>query len=197
MKTSRFLQRSSNLFEENRLLKFIFVVMALAFCFNSVQVNRALNFQRTVLIPPQMTGTIEFVHGQPTESYIKDLSRTLTHLAGTYSPATARSQFDALLRYYHPEAFPAASESWYSLASRAEDSLVSSVFYLDKITVKENEMAIEVFGALRQWAGKTPLEDTSRTYVIRYRIEDGRFFVLSLLEKETSLEVEQENRKNG
>ena len=181
MKTDIFLQKTSNLFVENRLLKFIIIVLTLTVIFNSFMVYRAVKYQRVVLIPPTMTGTVEFVQGRPTDSYTKDLSRKIVNLAATYSPPTARIQFEELLAYYAPESYPDASKAWYSLASRVEESQVTSVFYL--LTIKLGDNDIEIFGNLKQFAGDTLLENSSKTYLINYHLQDGRFYIVSFKEK--------------
>ncbi len=181
MNANIFIQKTSNLFVENRLLKFIIVVLSLAVIFNSSMVYQAVKYQRVVLIPPTMTGTVEFIRGKPTDSYTKDLSRRIVNLAATYSPPTARSQFEELLSYFAPESYPQASKAWYSLASRVEESQVSSVFYLESIKLGEN--LIEVFGNLKQFAGDTLLDNTSKTYLIDFRMQDGRFYIVSFKEK--------------
>lgn len=181
MNTTIFLQKTSNLFVENRLLKFTILVLALAVIFNSLLVYRSVKYQRVVLIPPKMTGTVEFIQGKPTESYTRDISRHIVNLAATYSPPTARMQFEDLLSYYAPESYPEASNSWYSLAGRVEESQVSSVFYLEKIRLGEE--SIEIFGNLKQFAADTLLENSSKTYLIDYRLQDGRFYIVSFREK--------------
>ncbi len=181
MKTNIFVQKTSNLFVENRLLKFVIVILSLAVIFNSFMVYRSVKYQRVVLIPPKMTGTVEFVQGKPTDTYLKDITRRIVNLAASYSPPTARAQFEELLFYYAPESYPQASKAWYSLASRVEESQVSSVFYLEKIKLGDN--FIEVFGNLKQLADNTQLENTSKTYLIKYRLQDGRFYIVSLKEK--------------
>jgi conjugal transfer pilus assembly protein TraE len=183
MNTDIFLQKTSNLFAQNRLLKFTITILALAVIFNSVMVYRSVKYQRVVLIPPTMTGTVEFIHGKPNDVYITDISRRIVNLAATYSPPTARSQFEELLAYFAPETYPQASQSWYSLASRVEESQVSSVFYLEKIGVTEG--FIEIFGIFKQYAGDTLLENTSKIYLIDYRLHDGRFYIVSFKEKLT------------
>lgn len=183
MNATIFLQKTSNLFAQNRLLKFTIAILALTVIFNSAMVYRAVKYQHVVLIPPAMTGTVEFIQGKPSDSYIRDISRRIINLAATYSPPTARSQFEELLAYFAPEAYPQASKSWYSLASRVEESQVSSVFYLQKIGVTED--FIEIFGNFKQYAGDTLLENTSKTYLIDYRLQDGRFYIVSLKEKLT------------
>ena len=190
MRISDYLQKSSALFDENRLLKFCLVCLTIAFCYNSLQVHRAVNYQRTILIPPKLSSEIEFIQGKPNERYIRDISRTIANLAGTWSPATARENFEELLYYFAPESFPQASERWYSLASRAEEGLVSSSFYLAKISF-DNSL-IELFGQPVQHTGNTPLGTTTRTYLVKYRIEQGRFYVLSIQEKAKKREADQE-----
>lgn len=185
MKTEIFIQKTSNLFVENRLLKSVIVVLALAVSFNSFMVYRAVKYQRVVLIPPKMTGTVEFVQGKPTDKYLRDISRRIATLATNYSPPTARAQFEELLSYFAPESYPDASRLWYSLASRVEESQVSSVYYLEKIKIGEE--FIEIFGNLKQFAGNTPLDNTSKTYIIRYRLQDGRFYAISFKEKYAEL----------
>ena len=189
MKAEIFLQKTSNLFAQNRLLKFTITILALTVMFNSAMVYRAVKYQRVVLIPPTMTGTVEFIQGKPNDAYITDISRRIVGLAATYSPPTARGQFEELLTYFAPEAYPQASNSWYSLASRVEESQVSSVFYLEKISVTEG--FIEVFGNFKQYAGDTLLENTSKTYLIDYRLQDGRFYIVSFKEKLTQRQEQE------
>ena len=193
MKADIFVQKTSNLFVENRLLKFAVGAMAVAVCFNSLMVYRAVKYQRVVLIPPAMTGTIEFVQGKPTEAYIKDMSRKIVNLAATYSPSTARGQFDDLLSLYTSEAYPEASKSWYSLAGRIEESQVSSTFYMEKITLGEG--TIEMFGNLVQFAGDTKLEKTAKTFVVAYRIRDGRFEISEFKEKNLRADIDAQKAK--
>jgi len=72
MRTSVYLQKAGNLFLENRLLKFVMVVLSIAAVVNSFLVLRAIKYQRVILIPPQLTGSIEFVQGKPTDGYLRD-----------------------------------------------------------------------------------------------------------------------------
>ena len=181
MKLSTFLQQSSNLFAYNRLLKSLVIVLSVCLAFCSFMVYRAVRYQSVILIPPQMTGTVEFVQGRPTEAYIKDISNRILSLATTYSPHTARRQFNELLVYYAPESYPEAFALWYSLAGRIEESQVSSVFYPE--TVKVEDTRIEVFGDLKQYTGNTRLENTTRTYFLDYQIRGGRFSLLAFKEK--------------
>ena len=190
MKLNTYVQHSSNLFAHNRLLRFVIMVLSACLVFTAFMTYRAVRYQRVILIPPQMTGTVEFVQGKPTDTYIQDIGRRIITLATTYSPHTARKQFNELLVYYAPESYSEASTLWYSLAGRIEESQVSSVFYPQSLSMKDNR--IEVFGDLKQYTGNTRLENTTRTYFLDFQIRDGRFSLLAFKEKEKSGEERSE-----
>lgn len=183
MRMNIFLQKTSNLFTENRLLKFVIVVLGIAVVINSMLVNRAIRYQRVILIPPKLTGNIEFVEGKPSDRYIRDLARRMVSLAATYSPATARNQFDEFLAFYAPEAYPEAAQAWYALAGRVEESQVSTVFYLRNLVLDSKDRRLEFSGDQRQFAEDRLIESGRKTYEARYRIEDGRFYLTAFAEK--------------
>ncbi len=183
MRMDIFLQKSSNLFAENRLLKLAVVFLCIALAINSFFVYRAVKYQRVILIPPKMTGTVEFVQGKPSDQYVKDLARRMVNLALTYSPANARAQFSELLAMFAPDVYPQASRTWYSLASRIEETLVSSVFYLEKISLDNANKRLEITGMKKQFAEDRAVDEANKTYVIKYRVDAGQFFILSLMEK--------------
>jgi len=180
-----FLQKTSNLFTENRLLKGVIVILAIAVVVNSFLVSRAIKYQRVILIPAQLNGPVEFVEGKPSDRYIRDLARRISGLALTYSPATARGQFDELLALYTPEQYPEASKAWYALASRVEESQVSNVFYLRNLIVDNAGQRIEITGDRKQFAEDRLIDTAMKTFEVRYRLEDGRFYLLSFLEKQS------------
>ena len=184
MRMNIFLQKTSNLFTENRLLKFVIVVLSVAVVVNSFLVNQAIKYQRVVLIPPRLTDSIEFVEGKPSDQYIRDLGRRIANLAVTYSPATARSQFNELLAMYAPEAYPKASKAWYALAGRVEESQVSNVFYLRNLILDSSNNRLEIIGERKQFAEDRLIDAAPKTYEARYRLKDGRFYLLSFMEKD-------------
>jgi conjugal transfer pilus assembly protein TraE len=183
MRTSVYLQKAGNLFLENRLLKFVMVVLSIAVVVNSFLVLRAIKYQRVILIPPQLTGSIEFVQGKPTDGYLRDITRRIITLATSYSPATARKQFAELLELYAPESYPKASATWYALAGRIEESKVSTAFHLEQLKLTKDGH-IEVSGMSQQFSDDMAIDKKQETYVLSYRINDGRFLLLSLSKKE-------------
>jgi len=183
MRHDKWLSTTSNVFAQNTLYRFALVVLCGGLVVNSVLTYQAVKFQRVILIPPQLTGTIEFVNGQPSDRYVEDMARRISNLALTYSPATVRSNFDRLLALYDPAAYPQAAQSWYNLASRIEEVKVTNVFHLQKVLLDPGKNRIELAGERSQWAEDKLTEKGARAYVIDYLIRDGTFAVTSILEK--------------
>jgi conjugal transfer pilus assembly protein TraE len=181
LKLKVFTSRMSNLFAENRLLKFVVAVLAMCLIFNSFMVYRAVKYERVVIVPSKLQESIEFVHGKPNDAYVKDTVRDISSLATIYTPATARKQFEKLLTYYAPEAYPEGSKAWYILAGMIEDAKTSSVFFIQSINLKEN--TAEIFGELKQFTGDTLFLGETRTYIVEYRFLDGRFQIISFRQK--------------
>lgn len=195
MRHDKWLSTTSRVFAQNNLFRFALVVVCCGLVFNSWMTYKAVKFQRVILVPPQMNSRIELINGQPTDQYIEDMARRISTLALTYSPATARINFDRLLALYDTEAYPVASQSWYNLASRVEEVKVTNVFHLRKVIVDSEKKRIELIGERTQWADDKMTEKGPRAYVVDYLIKDGTFSVTSILEKGQAAQLPAESQK--
>ena len=198
MRLDLYMQKSSNLFGENRLLKICLIIITIITIYNSVMISRALRYTRTILVPPNMVRQVEFVEGKPTDEYVKQIGRSLANLGLTYSPATARSQFGDLLKYYAPVAYPEAYKMWYTLASRVEDARVSQVFFLRGMKLNTHTNEIEISGEKKQYTDEKMVQgDEFAKYIITYQITDGKFEVLTFLDKSQVKEEGYEELKQN
>ncbi|MDX9821991.1 MAG: type IV conjugative transfer system protein TraE [Syntrophales bacterium] len=184
MKLNLFLQKTSNIVAENRLLKFVVVVIGIATVVNASMTCRALNYQRTVIIPPVLNSRIEITGDRASEEYVKAFSRYIAALSFSYSPGSVKPQFDELLALYAPEAFPEGKRALYELADRVITTRVTSVFFMGKLYVDSGKNQIEMSGQKRQYVDDRKVEDIVKTYLIDYRISDGRFQIVRVSEKE-------------
>jgi conjugal transfer pilus assembly protein TraE len=190
MKFDLFVQRTSNLWAENRLLKFVVVALAVGYAVNVYLVINLQHDNRTILVPPVINSQIEISGDRASDSYIKEMTRSIAGLAFSYSPATARNQFSELLAMYHPAEFQAARLKLFALADKIETTRASSVFYIHRITNDHAKKQIEVEGARRTYQNDQMTENGVKMFVISYRMLNGRFFVTGLEEKERSAPAE-------
>lgn len=178
-----FLQKSSNIFAENRLLKFVVVALGIAVVINTAGLFMALNSQRVILVPPVVNSKISISGDKASDEYLKEFARYILNLALTYNPVNARSQFSELLAVYDPAQFQASRKELYELADKIENTKASSAFYIQSIINDTEKRRLEVTGTKKTYMVDQKAEDTLKVYLIDYRIENGKFILVRLYEK--------------
>jgi len=178
-----FLQKSSNIFAENRLLKFVVVALGIAVVINTAGLFMALNSQRVILVPPVVNSKISVSGDKASDEYLKEFARYILSLALTYNPVNARSQFSELLAVYDPTEFQTSRKELYELADKIENTKASSAFYIQSIINDTEKRRLEVTGTKKTYMVDQKAEDNLKVYLIEYRIENGKFILVRLYEK--------------
>jgi conjugal transfer pilus assembly protein TraE len=179
----RYLEERENLRASNRFLKFFVVVIGVAVVLNSVFTYFLMKEQKVVIVPPVYSDKL-FISGRDaSDEYLYSMGSFISFLMLTYSPGTARAQFNHFLKLCSPEAFPKFKSMLYSLADKIETVSVSSAFFPQKITVNRAEKSLEITGTLNQWTSQQQfITNEVRKYRIKYRIENGFFMVDDFME---------------
>lgn len=191
MKLDFFLQNTSNIFAENRLLKFTNLVIGVAVAFCVYDNRQARNEARTILVPPTITTKMMIQGDKASDEYIKEFARYIINLALTYNPATARVQFSELLSIFDPAAFQETRKELYELADKIESTKAASVFYLNKIVHDLDKHTIEVSGTKKIYLMDQKTEESQKVYEIAYRFENGKFTILRLTDKTAALQKKE------
>jgi conjugal transfer pilus assembly protein TraE len=180
----RYLQGSSNLFEENRLLK-----VAVAGLFGVSAVLGTLIYTsnqntRTVVVPFGAGGDLYVTGSKPSEAYLRTITRNLVSLSGTYSAYSADRQFQELLSITHPSAYNSLRDSLNRLLDEmADNPTLSIATYIrpdQPVTWTDREILVPVEkvrvigGVIRKFRGNLR---------IRYAIDNGRFWLVALSEE--------------
>lgn len=185
MKFKLFEKLTSNLRGENKLLKFVVVVIGCVELYNTHQINKAMKYQRTVLVPVGLDQRVTLVGDRASEEYLRIFARNVSNLAFNYNTASARGQFGELLQFFSPETFPAAKTEFYSIADTIERTRVSSSFVISKPTEVDSEkQTITVAGVQRQWVDSNFIDTAEKVYQISFKLLDGRFMVTGITEKQ-------------
>lgn len=185
MKLDIFMQKSSNIAGENRLLRFFVVLIGAAVLVNSFFVYTSVKHQKTVLVPVGLNSRVEVADSNASDDYLKFVTRYAAGLALNYTPATARQQFSELLALYSPDSFPGAKKAFYGLADTVETARVTTSFYIQNIQVDREKGVIEITGLKRQYAeDRKVIDDVQTAYELGYRVTDGRFMLSDFKEKE-------------
>lgn len=189
MELKLYQQKVSNVFGENRILKFCFVVLLLVSIGNWMTLEGVLEKQRVVLVPVNASGDLWVSGEEASDSYLRQMARYITNQIGNYTASTARPQFEELLQLYTSGSYAEAKTGFEKLADEIERyPTVSSRTIWEggiplSIDFSETNMLIEVTKERLVNGDVTRRE--KRTVVIDYRIEDGRFSIESIQDRET------------
>jgi conjugal transfer pilus assembly protein TraE len=186
----RYLQGSSNLFEENRLLKFSVVgLFGITAVLGAVIYSSDQN-RRTVVVPFGASGDLYVTGSVPSTAYLSAMTRNIVALSGTYSAYSADSQFQELLSIAHPSAYNMMRDSLNGvldeLSSNPTLSIATYIRPDQPVSWTAREIAVPVEkvrvigGVIRKFRG---------TLRISFTIENGRFWLTRLSEENFSAET--------
>ena len=180
----RYLQGSSNLFEENRLLKFAIIGLFGVTAVLGVVLYTSAQNQRTVVVPFGAGGDLYVTGNSPSPAYLRTMTRNIVSLAGTYSAYSADRQFQELLGIAHPSAYNGLRDNLNSILDELSNNPTLSIATYSRpdqpvMTTKADllvpvEKVRVIGGVIRKFRGNLR---------IGYALENGRFWLTSLHEE--------------
>ncbi|MEC3947831.1 TraE/TraK family type IV conjugative transfer system protein [Sphingobium sp. HWE2-09] len=186
----RYLQGSSNLFEENRLLKFSIAGLFGITAVLGIALYTTSQNQRTIVVPFGAGGDLYVTGGKPSPAYLRTMTRNIVALSGTYSALSADRQFQELLSIVHPTAYNGIRDSLNAILDElANNPTLSIATYIrpdQPVTWTDRQIQVPVEkvrvigGVIRKFRGNLR---------IRYTIDAGRFWLLSLAEENFDAEL--------
>lgn len=184
MRLDLFLSKTSNLFAERRILRLMVFLIGGLTALNSLLLFVAMDRQRTVLVPPGLTGQAEVTGSSADAGYLRLMGRYVSGLRLHYTPASVRRQFDELLLMVAPENYPSVQKELYQTADAVELAGATSIFHLEEITHYPQQQFLEIPGRLELYVRDQKTEVKRMAYRLSYQIRDGRFWVIDFAEKE-------------
>lgn len=184
-----FMQESSNIFGENRLMRYVLVAMVVWSAFNTILLQNALEDRIVVIMPPDESYALEVSATQAQDSYLYRMARYVTFLSANLTAATGRDQLNELLRIIHPTRYNEYQGHFNTLAKEIER--YPNISYLVEIngekaiSVEGNKITIDA--TKKRIVGDTVTRKDRLTYEIEFVIEAGRFWLKDI--KEISLDT--------
>lgn len=184
MKKGLFLSQTSNLFAQNRLLKFFVILIGLCELFNVYTLQKVKDDQMVVLLPRGLDEKAQVSKRHMDDAYIKAFAKDVIQTAFTFHPLNVRSQFEDVLTLYAPEAYQDAYSNFYGLAEIISKANISSVVHILTITIDPRKSEVEVTAVNTKNKEDKRLEQKQRKYVIKYTVQNARMYVLGITEQE-------------
>jgi len=183
MNLFKFLNEKASVEAQNRLLKIVAIVLLFCLCVCSLSLVYALNYQRVIIVPPGLKSASTITGDAVDEHYVVSFARYISQLAFTFTPGSAKPQFEELLLSFSPESFPQGKVMLYDLAERVAMTKLCSVFYPHKFELDQKARRIEVTGNRLQSIDNRAVSNGVVTYMINYAVNDGKFAIIELAEK--------------
>ncbi|RLD98233.1 MAG: pilus assembly protein [Aquificota bacterium] len=184
MKIDKFIQKTSNLHAENRLLKFVVVCLGIAVVLSSFFSYIALHYQRVVILPPVVDKRVVISGNDVNEDYVRLFVRYAMNLLNNYTPNVARSQFEELLNLATPSFYPALQKTLMNLADTIKRLNITGAYYPQKVEIDTKRKIITVVGRKKEFTNTTLVDTGLKKYIIKYAIVNGRFYFDDLKEEE-------------
>jgi conjugal transfer pilus assembly protein TraE len=186
----RYLQGSSNLFEENRLLKFAIAGLFGITAILGVVVYTSDQNRRTVVVPFGAGGDLYVTGSSPSTAYLRAMTRNIVAMAGSYSAYSADRQFQELLSIAHPSAYNSLRDNLNGVLDELSNNPTLSIatyirpdqpvtWTATQIVVPVEKVRV-IGGVIRKFRG---------TLLIGYAVENGRFWLTRLSEENFNAET--------
>jgi len=179
-----YMQESSNIFAENRILRVCVVGMLIMTVLNSISIGNLKDSIVTHIVPVGTSQNFILTGSTANDEYLRSMARYVTHMIGNMTPATARQQFTELLTLWHSTTYSEYRDRFDEIADSIER--YPSVSYHSiwdgkgSISLKGETMRISVIK--QKIVGDTVTKKIPIDIEIGYVIENGQFFIISVKE---------------
>lgn len=191
MLTKTHLAIVSNAFRENALLKILLVLVLLSNVHTGYKATKAVEFQKTVLIPVGLNEKIEIEGDTISETYLLTVSRFIFDLALDYTKYTVKSQYHLIMAWMSPRSYKKYQPVFNAFIDDAQIGDVVSCFFIDKIEHNPGRKIVKVSGKKTMIYDGTEVETKNETYAIKYSTKAGRLMIEEIGEWKTVEEAQE------
>lgn len=178
----RFTDATSNIWAENRVLRFMSACVLAASVVFGYLVLEAMDRVKTIIVPfGQGVEHMYLVGDQPSEGYLIAISRNVIQLVGTYTASGVEYQLDEVLKLVHPAMHADKRAMFRRDVERLEDfsdvSFATYILYDQDFRFGDGTLEVPV--RRDRFIGKSRTKDRGH-YRIDYVVEEGRFWLTDI-----------------
>jgi TraE protein len=186
MDSTKYLQGLDALTKHNRILGIGLVCMFLWNIYNMTTIRSAQTHQQVAVVPVAGGADMWVGGGKASQQYLRAMGRMIVGAVGNYQAASIRSQLMELLILFPPDRVGAAQVEFTRLADDIEryPSIASVIHLSGADPIKYTDTMLQVRVLKDRLVNGSQTESKQSHYCISYRVEETRFWVLNILEKE-------------
>ena len=187
----KYLNTLDRLTAQNRLfaivlLALVFVISAMGFVMLRMQTNA-----QVVVVPLGSEDGLQVGNGRASERYLRRMARYVVMQIGSYTAASARDQLFEMLDLFPPESVGPVQSHFERLAAEIEryPSISSAVRWNGDQPLRYDDKTIQVQVKKARLVNGSETDARTVHYCLSYRIEETRFWLTNLAEKEDPSET--------
>ena len=187
----KYLNTLDRLTAQNRLfaivlLSLVFVIAAMGYVMLRMQTHA-----QVIVMPIGSEDGLQVGNGRASERYLRRMARYVVMQIGNYTAATARDQLFELLDLFPPESVGPVQSHFERLAAEIEryPSISSAVRWSGDQPLRYDTQTIQVQVKKARLVNGSESEAKTVHYCLNYRIEETRFWLTNLVEKEDPSET--------
>ena len=177
MYIKKFVNYIDNLKAENRLLKFVIVVIGAGCVVSSMVSLKAVRYQKVIILPPAVDKRIVIQGSSVNTEYIELFSKYAMGLLLNYTPQIYDDQITDLLKLTSPRYYPALNRKMIEMKENVKRLTITSVFYPQILRINQENQEIKILGLRIQTAQGQEIERAEKIYILKYEMINGRFYV--------------------
>ena len=177
MYIKKFINKFDNLKAENRLLKFVIIVIGTGCVVSSMISYKAVKYQKVVILPPAVDKRIVIQGNSVNAEYIELFSKYAMSLLLNYTPQIYDDQINDLLKLTSPRYFPALNRKMIEMKENVKRLAITSMFYPQTLRINQDDQEIKILGLRIQTAQGYEVEREEKIYNLKYQMINGRFYV--------------------
>ena len=186
MRFQRYISSTSNIFVQNKLLKFLILLFAGLLIYSQIKIAGLAYNQRVILVPSGLSEKVSVGSSLADETYLRAMGVYAATLLYSTTPTTVESQYMLLSKLFSSEAYSKYSGSLLETASNQAKNMLNMTFRIEKITTEftpKQEIRLWLYVDKYIFGSK---QDVSKLHKLRigYEIINGQFFITSLEEGE-------------
>ncbi len=182
-------QKTSNLFAENRVLKLCLLLITSFSILNLYANFHLVQDRKTIIMPVGYGGPFEVSERSVESGYIRMISRYITSMIGNYTASTVENQLDELLQLMSPKTYVIAQDQFERLKKEVKNysSISYQMVWVGEEPLKATDERIEIDVIRHRLVNGDITRSDKKLITIDYHIEDGRFWIDAINEKENEV----------
>lgn len=181
-------QKVSNVFGENRILKFGFIILLLATVGNWFTLESLIDKNRVIIVPVNPSGDLWVSGNEASIGYLRQMARYITNQIGNYTASTARNQFKELLHLYTADSYSEATSGFEQLSDKIERYPTISYRAVwdgnDPLSIDFGNTNMVINVTHERLVNGDVTRREKKKFIIDYHIVDGRFYIESIQDED-------------